>query len=138
MSAACTWCARRRVYDDGTRCAHGPPPVDCLVHGGLTDLNLVARGRRAVVKCTHYGNAWVVMYADPIADDKEHGSYTLVFTMLGVGHEQYGVLALGGTCPHYAYDQLVAEMRSGARPNASRIPDPGQARTQPGKELPNA
>lgn len=135
--AVCTWCARGSIYADGTGCAHGAPPADCLIHGGATDLNLVARGRRAVIKCTHYANSWVVMYADPIGDDKDWSSYTIVFTVLGVGHEQYQVGAQRQTCPHYVYDSLVEDMRNGARPHPSRVPDPGQTRTTPGKELPS-
>jgi hypothetical protein len=134
----CTWCQSGRIYDDGTRCQHGEPPVDCKTHGRWTDLNLVARGRRAVIKCTHYGNAWVVLFADPIGDDKEYGTYTLQFAMVGVGQERYVIRSRSHVCPHFVYDKLVAEMRAGARPSQNRVPPIEGDVAEPGKELPNA
>lgn len=133
----CMWCLRHAVYTDGTGCQHGPPPRECAVHGKWTDLNLVARGRRAVIKCTHYGNAWVALYSNPIADDREHGSYTIQFAMVGVGQEQYNIEAGRVTCPHFVYDALVVDMRSGARPSANRIPDITTRIVKPGEGLGN-
>lgn len=131
----CTWCHRPGAYKDGTGCVHSLPPVDCKEHGKLTDINLVARGRRAVVKCTHYDNAYVVLYADPIGDDKEYGSYTIAFSMRGVGSEVYTILPHMGECPHKIYDMLVSEMRAGARPHPSRVGDPSTRIAKPGEEL---
>lgn len=134
----CMWCDGHAVYTDGTGCQHGPPPVACTIHGGWTDLNLVSRGRRAVIKCTHHGGAWVVLYANPVGDDKEHGSYTIQFAMMGVGQEQYNIGPRLATCPHRVYDKLVEDMRGGARPSANRVPDPQTQTTDAGKELPDA
>lgn len=134
----CTWCHKPGAYKDGTGCVHGQPPVDCKEHGRLTDLNLVARGRRAVVKCAHYGNACVVLYADPIGDDKEHGSYTVVFIIQrgdGVGGERYTIPPQSHQCPHEIFDTLVREMRGGVRPHPSRVPDPSTRTAKPGEEL---
>lgn len=133
----CMWCLHHAVYTGGTGCQHGAPPVECRVHGPLTDLNLVARGRHAVIKCTHYGQGWVALWAAPIADDKDHGSYVVQFVMVGVGQERYKIEPKKGTCPHAAYDQLVREMRAGARPSASRIPGIETRIATPGKELPD-
>lgn len=135
LAQRCQWCRAPAPYNEGTRCYHPVPPVECRVHGKQTDLNLVARGRRAVVKCTHYGNAWVVLFADPIDDEKEHGTYTIQFAMVGAGQEVYKIPPLRGQCPHEVYDKLVREMQGGARPSANRIPDPSTRSTQPGKEL---
>lgn len=134
-SDRCLWCSRPGIYKDGTQCKHGTPPKMCKMHGRWTDLNLVARGRRAVVKCTHYGNAFVVLFADPIADDKAFGTYSIQFGMLGVGSELYTVPPQQYECPHYVYDSLVKDMRKGARPSINRIPDPVKRRTTPGQGL---
>lgn len=102
----------------------------CAVHSRYTDINLVARGRRAVVKCAHYGTATVVLYADPSADDDMWGTYTLQFAMQGVGQELYLIPPRQGVCPHAAFDSLVRDMRDGARPSRERVngPQPGEFR----------
>lgn len=102
----------------------------------MTDLNLVARGKRAVIKCAHYGNAFVALYADPIGDDKEHGTYTVQFAMVGVGSEIYTIPARAGQCPHQVFDRLTVEMATGARPSHNRVPDAGTRSAEPGQELP--
>lgn len=137
LAQPCAWCRALAPYNEGTHCAHGLPPVGCPTHGRWTDLNLVARGRRAVIKCTHYGGAWVVLFANPIADDKQFGTYTIQFAMTGVGQERYDIGPATKTCPHMVYDQLVREMRTGARPSVNRIPKIEGQITEPGKELPH-
>lgn len=138
LAQRCAWCDKTGPYNEGTRCAHGAPPVECRIHGLLTDLNLVARGRHAVIKCTHYGKGWVALWAEPIADDKEHGAYVVQFVVVGVGQERYRIAPQTATCPHAVYDQLVREMRAGARPSINRIPSIETRIAEPGKELPNA
>lgn len=137
LAQRCKWCNAPAPYNEGTRCQHGSPPRECRIHGSLTDLNLVARGRHAVIKCTHHGQGWVVLWATPIGDDREHGSYVVQFVMVGVGQERYKIEPQKGTCPHAVYDQLVREMRAGARPSVNRIPGIETRIAQPGKELPN-
>lgn len=133
----CHWCLRPGPYAEGTTCTHGQPPVGCAIHGALTDLNLVARGRRAVVKCAHHGSAFVALYADPIGDDKERGSYTVHFAMSGVGSEVYQIPAQRHQCPHEVFDRLVGEMRAGIRPSQNRVPNPATRVAPPGQELPH-
>lgn len=137
LARRCLWCDRLGPYNEGSLCRHPPPNNECSVHGRWTDINLVTRGRRAVVKCAHYGQAWVVLFADPIADDKDRGTYTLQFAMVGVGQEQYTIEAKKLLCPHHIFDKLVAEMREGARPSANRVPPPESQVVDPGKELPH-
>lgn len=131
----CKWCHRPGAYKDGTGCTHPVPPIECPVHGRYTDINLVSRGRPAVVKCTHHGNAYVVLYADPIADAKEWGTYSIVFHVVGVGTEQYTIEPKSLQCPHKVFDTLVLEMRAGARPHPNRVGDPSTRIAKPGEEL---
>jgi hypothetical protein len=128
----CHWCLQPGTYRN---CQHGEPPRDCPIHGRWTDLSLVARGRHAIIKCVHYGNAWVALWACPIADDKEYGTYKVQFAMVGVGQELYTIPPLQGTCPHDAFDRLVDSMLAGARPSANRIPDPTTRVARPGESL---
>lgn len=107
------------------------------MHGRWTDLNLVVRGKRAVIKCTHVGNVFVVLYADPISDLADVGSYTVQFGEVGRGSEVYTIPHHRYQCPHEVYDKLVAGMQLGQRPDANRVPQPQDQTTTPGTELPN-
>lgn len=137
LAQRCHWCNSPGPYIEGSKCVHPPPPSECQFHGRWTDLNLVTRGRRAVIKCAHYGQAWVVLFADPIADDQSFGTYTLQFAMVGVGQEQYTIKSRQHLCPHFVFDKLVAEMYAGARPSANRVPPPESQIVEPGKGLPH-
>jgi hypothetical protein len=128
----CTWCWAPGAYRN---CVHGRAPYECPEHGRWTDLNLVTRGKRAVVKCAHYGSACVVLYADPIADLAEIGSYTVQFAQLGVGQEVYTLPPRQHVCPHDVFDRLVGEMRKGVRPSQNRVPSPQLDTTKPGEAL---
>lgn len=128
----CSWCWAPGAYRN---CVHGLPPVDCPTHGRWTDLNLVARGRRAAVKCIHLGTAFVVLWVNPISDNKSHGSYLVQFAMLGVGSELYTIEPMTMTCPHSVFDKLVGEMREGKRPSVNRVPSPDTKTTQPGEDF---
>lgn len=130
----CNWCGAPGAYMSGTRCMHDPP-VTCPVHGKWTDINLVARGRRAVVKCSHYGEGGVVLYADPIRDADMYGSYSLQFYWPGLGSEMYTIPPQRAICPHESFDALVRDMRAGARPSPNRVPQPQNQTTTPGESL---
>jgi len=134
----CKWCDRPGSYQAGTKCSHaaGVESVQaCSVHRRWADINLVTRGRRAVVKCRHLGNAAVVLWADPIADDAEVGTYTVQFAAIGHGQEMYTIPPHKGTCPHFIFDRLVADMLAGARPSPNRVPPPESKIAKPGESL---
>lgn len=119
----CKWCGRPGAYMAGTKCISANREVlACPTHQRWTDPNLVARGRRCAVKCAHYMQGAVVLWANPSADDDPWISYMIQFYWPGLGEEQYTIVHGQGTCPHATFDSFVLEMRKGVRPNPSHVP----------------
>lgn len=111
------------------------PIHECTVHARWTDLNLIARGRRAAIKCVHYGEGAVVLWADPSDDVSMWFTYTLQFYWPGIGQELYTVPPQHGVCPHESFDELVKDMLGGARPHPNRVPPAESRKAKPGESL---